>query len=260
MKLITLNLWGGVVYEPLLRLLKERSADTDIFCFQEVIFGKIAGFTEKKARTNLSAELETILADFNSYEYIAKEGSYFGGDDIPLPNGAQMGQAIFIRRNIKVLSEGGFRTYTEESSHAKNPAVTVTGNFQYVEIEYNGNPVIIGNTHGLWQKNSKKLDTPERIIQSEKILDFLNKKNGAKILVGDFNAKPDTTCMTMFEKEMTSLIRKYNVQSTRTSLYKKPEAILFSDYVFTSPEIKVENFEVIKDEVSDHAAVLIEFK
>lgn len=259
MKLITLNLWGGIVYEPLLKFVKNRSSDTDIFCFQEVIFGETAGFTGSKARTNLSAEIKSILTDFNSYKYLAKEGSYFGGDDIPLPNDAQMGQAIFVRKSFKVLSEGGLRTYTEESSHAKDPAVTVTGNFQYVEVEYNGSPLVIGNVHGLWQKNSKKLDTPERIIQSQKILDFLEKKSGAKILVGDFNAKPDTACMTMFEADMTSLIRKYNVQSTRTSFYKKPEAVLFSDYVFTSPEIKAEKFEVIKDEVSDHAAVLIEF-
>ena len=36
MKLITLNLWGGRVKQPLIDFLLEQEADTAIFCFQEV--------------------------------------------------------------------------------------------------------------------------------------------------------------------------------------------------------------------------------
>ena len=36
MKLITLNVWGGKVFEPLMDFFKKRAGDTDIFCLQEV--------------------------------------------------------------------------------------------------------------------------------------------------------------------------------------------------------------------------------
>ena len=35
MKIITLNLWGGKIYDKLIEFLKSKQ-DVDIFCFQEV--------------------------------------------------------------------------------------------------------------------------------------------------------------------------------------------------------------------------------
>jgi hypothetical protein len=36
MKLINLNTWAGKVKEPLNEFMKNKSAETDIFCFQEI--------------------------------------------------------------------------------------------------------------------------------------------------------------------------------------------------------------------------------
>lgn len=36
MKLETLNIWGGRIYEPLTKHVTEHGQDIDIFCFQEV--------------------------------------------------------------------------------------------------------------------------------------------------------------------------------------------------------------------------------
>jgi endonuclease/exonuclease/phosphatase family metal-dependent hydrolase len=56
---------------------------------------------------------------------------------------------------------------------------------------------------------------------------------------------------------MVNLVREHNVQSTRTSFYTKPDK--FADYVFVTPDISVRNFKVLPDEVSDHAALYVEF-
>lgn len=258
MKLISLNLWGGIVYEPLINFIKKFSIDTDIFCFQEIVFGNTPYFSaEEKVRLNLFTEIANILPEFKSYLYPAKKGSYFGGERTPLPDGGQVGQAIFIKDNIEVISNGGIRTYTEDSPHVRDPEVTVTGNFQYAEIQHNNTFLTIGNLHGLWQKDSNKLDTLGRLEQSKIIVGFFNGKKGVKILAGDFNTKPDIESMKIIENTMTSLIRKYDIQSTRTSFYTKP--IKYSDYVFVSPEVEVINFEVLNDEVSDHSPLLVEF-
>ncbi len=128
---------------------------------------------------------------------------------------------------------------------------------QYIEIEKDGVSIIIGNTHGLWQKNSMKLNTPERIEQSRRITEFFRQKEGRKILCGDFNMKPNIKSMQMIERELISLVRKYDIKSTRTSFYLRPEK--FSDYIFISPDIYVKDFKVLKDEVSDHSALLLDF-
>ncbi len=56
---------------------------------------------------------------------------------------------------------------------------------------------------------------------------------------------------------MENLVQSYNIKSARTSWYPKEEK--FADYIFTSSEIKVDRFEVMKEEVSDHCPLLLEF-
>lgn len=36
MKLVSLNVWAGRVFDPLMNFVSEHARDTDIFCFQEV--------------------------------------------------------------------------------------------------------------------------------------------------------------------------------------------------------------------------------
>jgi endonuclease/exonuclease/phosphatase family metal-dependent hydrolase len=78
-----------------------------------------------------------------------------------------------------------------------------------------------------------------------------------KILCGDFNLKPDTQSLKIIADGMHNLIDAYKVSSTRTSYYPKEEK--FADYVFTSPDITVKHFSVLKDEISDHAPLLVDF-
>ena len=111
--------------------------------------------------------------------------------------------------------------------------------------------------HGLWQKNTSKKDTPERLLQSNLIKDFLNKKDGKKILCGDFNLSIAGDSLKILEKGMINLIKKYDVKCTRSSFYPKDDK--FADYVLVSKDIEIKEFNVLKNEVSDHLPVLLEF-
>jgi endonuclease/exonuclease/phosphatase family metal-dependent hydrolase len=57
---------------------------------------------------------------------------------------------------------------------------------------------------------------------------------------------------------LINLIKKYNITSTRTSIYTKPDK--YADYVLVSPNIEVIDFKVLPDEVSDHAPLYLEIK
>ncbi len=77
MKLITLNLWGGIVYEPQMEFIKKHSVDTDIFCFQEMVFGENPKFTpDLKARENLFNEIKQRLPDFTAFQYISPSDKF----------------------------------------------------------------------------------------------------------------------------------------------------------------------------------------
>lgn len=255
MRLITLNAWGGKLYKPLINFLEKYSGNTDIFCFQDMLFGNRPEFSQVKGgRINLFEETRKILKDFSPFTYRDPDESYFHGELLPLDVGC--GQAIFVKNNLTILENGGFRSHPEISYH--NGGDMVSGRCQWVKLKKNGEEMIILNLHGLWQRNSMKKDTPERMEQSKKIKEFFNNHNGKKILCGDFNIVNDGDAMKLLEEDMVNLIKKYDIKSTRSSHYPKEEK--YADYVLVSSNIEIQNFQVLPEEVSDHLALMVEFK
>jgi endonuclease/exonuclease/phosphatase family metal-dependent hydrolase len=122
-------------------------------------------------------------------------------------------------------------------------------------------PVWLCNVHGLPAPGSK-LDSPERLRQSKKIIDYLADKPGAKIVMGDFNLMPQTESVRMFESTgYSNLIKDFSIRSTRNHYAwdRFPDSKqLFADYTFVSPEVRVKNFSVLNDNVSDHLAMQLE--
>jgi endonuclease/exonuclease/phosphatase family metal-dependent hydrolase len=102
-----------------------------------------------------------------------------------------------------------------------------------------------------------KGDSAERIEQSLKIRNFLDSGSDHKILCGDFNLKPDTKSLEILAKGMNDHIKMSSVQSTRTSFY--PGLERFADYIYNSKNVDVQNFQVLPEEISDHAALQIDF-
>jgi exonuclease III len=252
MKLITLNLWGGIVYEPLIEFIKKHSSDTDIFCFQEMLFGDKPEFTTlDKGRVNLFSEISSVLIDFNPYKNISNS-DHFQKEKVAFKGG----QAIFVRKNINVKDNGGFVCY-DKVPEKTTEGGKLTGNLQWIAIELEKGELTITNLHGLWQKGTSKVDTPDRFVQSEKIKNFMDNRDGKKILCGDFNLIPTGQSIEMLEVGMKNLVKEYNVQSTRSDFYDGVQK--FADYILTSPEIEVKSFGVLQDQVSDHLPLSLEF-
>lgn len=241
MKLITLNIWGGHVRQALLDFIKAHQ-DIDIFCFQEVYHNakdKVS-LEDRKVSLAIFSELQTLLPEHDAFFRPAVRGIY--------------GLGTFTRKNIKVLNEGDISIHINEHYCGNGP--THSRNMQWLECRVDQQIYSILNVHGLWN-GMGKTDTPERIAQSQRIRNFMDTINHPKILCGDLNLRPDTESLKLIEQDLQNHVRLNHVSSTRTSLYPKAEK--FADYILTSPEIKVLKFEVLKDEVSDHAPLMIEF-
>ena len=255
MKLISLNIWDARVFDPIMNFF-EANQDIDIFCLQEVFNGDQEGFFRKDRRINGFSEISKRLSNHQGF-YINTENL----DDIPSQGfSIPYGVAIFVKKTIKILShhhnvvfDGGGGDFSNENPKTHKRVI------QTVCISVNNKPLAISNVHGLWNGQGKT-DTPQRIKQSKNIKAHIQAFNHPVILAGDFNLLPDTESLAIVSEGMRNLIKEYNITSTRTKLYSKHEKpVLFADYIFTSPDIIINDFKVMPDVVSDHSPLLCSF-
>ena len=253
MQIISLTTWGGRAgKEKLLEFFKTYADTTDIFCLQEIwsapyehLEGRLAGgvpLINEKIMGHALRDISAILPNHQAFFHPHVGDNY--------------GLLTLIRKEYRVINEGDTFVYKERGFISDEDVGNHARNIQYVTIETVSGPITIINFHGLWNGKGKT-DTGDRIRQSKNILEFTKKLDGDYILCGDFNLLPDTESIRLFEDAgLRNLIREYNVVSTRTSFYTKPEK--HADYAFISEGITVKDFKILPHEVSDHAPLLIE--
>jgi len=240
--LISLNLWGGYVFDPLLKFVSTYN-DIDIFCFQELYKDAPRKFStdDKKVSLELFSILEEKLPNHTGLFTPVVENWY--------------GIGVFIKNEIKILDSGSTSIHENPGYSGWGP--THSRKMQWAKLCLkNDNELMILNVHGLWNGEGKT-DTPERINQSRKIKEFMNSMKIPMIVCGDFNLLPTTESIKIVSTDMADLISKYKIKSTRTSLYEKTER--FADYMFTSKNVSIKDFRVLPEEVSDHSALLLKF-
>lgn len=249
MKLICLNTWGGKVLNPLKNFISNKKDDIDIFCFQEIFKGGNAKNPEEFTNvneTNLSLyeDIEKILVNYNGYFCPVHENYY--------------GLAVFTKKELEILENKDILIYENKNFPDKeNSLADHTRKIQYLKIK-NGDDILnVINVHGHWVSGNK-LDNPNRIKQSEIILSLIQSLSEPTVLCGDFNIRPDTESIKMIDRKMRNLINEYNITSTRTPLHKKADK--HADYIFLSFNVKLEDFKVLEDVVSDHLALSLEIK
>ncbi len=258
MKLISLNIWGGKAFGPLMDFIKQSAADTDIFCFQEV-FRSTSEIRESHGTVmNILDDLSETLPDFLRYfSPIQDLFDLTGRVDFD----ASLGQATFIRNSITVLSQGEFFVYRKRNG--AESLETIPANVNFTRLERNKKIFTICNFQGLWYPG-EKLDTPERLEQSRRIKNFLDREQNPKILCGDFNLMPDTESMKLLEGSgLINLIETFKIPRTRSrlsSFFGTPDAQKFADYVLVSPDVNVLDFKVPDVLVSDHLPMILEFR
>jgi endonuclease/exonuclease/phosphatase family metal-dependent hydrolase len=254
MKIISLNTWGGRAGTQGLLSFFERNEDADVFCLQEIwsapyehLEGVKAGGLEISHEDIMvygKQEISKLLSS-HAYYFAPQHQENYGlmtliKEEYPV---AEFGE-VFVHKHK------GFVPIGDVGRHARN--------VQFVETVHNGKKLNILNFHGLWNGEGKR-DSEDRILQSENIAGFLKTLSGDIVFCGDFNLLPDTQSIKIIEDAgMRNLVKEYEVTSTRSSFYSKPEK--FADYVFVSSGIEVAGFAVMQDQVSDHLPLCLEIR
>ena len=232
--------------------------DVDFYSFQEVFDTKEDVKQSHETRADIWEELSQIFLGYHRFYYPVMSGRDDSGE---VPYSLTTGSGMFIKGEYKVDSEGDYFTYRRRFAPIQIEVKDEPVNLQYASIVTNGQTIHIYNFHGIWFPGDK-LDTPERIEQSEKIIGFMKKAEGPKILCGDFNLMPETKSIALLASEYRNLIKKFNIGTTRSSLntYRGTEfEQKFADYVFVSNDVKVKSFSVPEVEISDHLPLILEF-
>lgn len=266
MNITYLNTWVGKQSSEYTNFLKEKLKTEDIFCFQE-----IASFPEEKFSNHglMLHQWEltrAILEDFVGFHAVRQRDWYdfYAYEGVEKP--VDYGSVIFVRKNIPILEYrekfilGHQNSAKEEKLESTLPVV-----IQAIKIQHANKDLWVINFHGYYAgKGIGKGDTEERITQSEELSSFIKSLSGEVILGGDFNLNPDTKSIQIIESTgLENLISKYEVQTTRTSLYPKEkfEKWQHADYVFVSKDIEVLDFKVdTNSRVSDHTPMFLKIK
>ena len=250
MKVISLNTWGAKAgIDGLLGFCERYRDSVDAFCFQEVWNGgeefrgkKAARFTLEQFDSGMLEKMAEVLPDHQLYYR-----PHFAGI---------FGLAAFVRVP-SVSEEGRVDIYKEDGYSSEENIAEHNRIMQFVTL---GTPACtIAHLHGLWS-SSGKIDTEDRLAQSEKVLSFLSALDHPYVLLGDFNLRPETESLKKLEAAgMRNLVAEHGIKTTRTSLYDNREREPHADYAFVSAGIEVKDFQVLPDEVSDHAPLYLEF-
>ncbi|OGH47576.1 MAG: hypothetical protein A3A51_03275 [Candidatus Levybacteria bacterium RIFCSPLOWO2_01_FULL_39_10] len=258
MRLITLNIWGGTIFEDLVSFLNKKRSTTDVFCFQEVFDSDRNVLTPNGRRSNMLDNLKNILVDFD----FLYSPLYHGRDFDKIVNyPLAAGNAIFWKKELKPKEKGQIFTHNSEDDVRPFPNSTkpdVPRNFQYLAFD----KFIVLNIHGYWNP-APKTDTPKRLEQSQKIINFIESQNLPALVCGDFNLAISTKSVEILESSgLRNLVRESKAKTTRTKYYnvKWRKKDKFADYIFASSEINVFDFKVLPDAVSDHSALFVEFE
>lgn len=269
-RVVSINIWGGRVYDTLMEYLPQVNAD--VYCLQEVYnapvplpewltFEVIFREPEAPVRPNLFQEIANILPEHRGFYYPAARG--FLHDGAPVETPVEYGIATFVRKSIPIIGEHMGFVYSQFRHYGwGDPPLSRNAHAIRILDYETESPVVIAHMHGLWQKSGKE-DSGIRDHQSILFAHTIENVMGVGdciIACGDWNLLPESSTFGFLRDHLglRDLVTGRGFTDTRTSYYKKNPR--YADYMCVSSGVKVKHFDVVADpEVSDHRPLLLEF-
>lgn len=232
-RIIVLNTWQGKLESELAGFITQNSEATDIFCFQEV----------RRAQIPLYRRL---LPGF--------QGIYAGKKYSP---GIEFGLLTLVKESSAHIASKGKAMDRQKKLGIATRVDLINGHGNLTVCNVHGHP-----------RPGNKLDTPERIRQTERIISLLADTGTPRVIGGDFNLLPDTESIRRLEAAgYSNLIFDFGISSTRNRLAWEryagnPDFVqqFFADFVFVSENVRVKTFEVPYCEISDHLPLILEIE
>ena len=263
MRIVSVNAWGGALFDDLAKWLVDCQAD--VVCLQEVTRTPgAAGWTRfddgervLPQRANLFADVREVLPDHQALFVASDSGPVHTGDGHRRRQ--DFGLGIFIAERLPVvgvISEFVHGTFVEHDEWATEDRPRCAQAVRVVDRS-NNRVVSIVHAHGLRDPRGKH-DTPARRAQAQRLAELVTRcRDTADLTVvcGDLNLLPDSETFTVLAE--LGLVDLVGQSDTRTSRY--PKTVRHASYLLISDPNAVVRFEVLAEpEVSDHRPLLLD--
>jgi endonuclease/exonuclease/phosphatase family metal-dependent hydrolase len=244
LKLVQLNIWQGKLLRQVIEFLQ--SVDADIVCLQEVFSTQphIGVLDTHDSLEQIQAKLGYPHAFYSpAFSFsVSNQKVEFGNailSKLPLDNQ----RTIFTNQD-----------YHEVHSWSDHPPNTRNG--QIVDITLNNKQITVVNHHGYHETNP--VGSALTVAAMQQLVQIV--RNTAKPLVfsGDLNVTSKSPTMRLFDGWLRDLTAEYNVSDTLTR-YGKVRGVP-CDHILVSNDVDVQKFEVSEALISDHKALILEFK
>ncbi|MEV0388021.1 endonuclease/exonuclease/phosphatase family protein [Nonomuraea sp. NPDC050643] len=268
MRIISLNAWGGAMFDELAPWLD--TCDAGILCLQEVTrTPSVHGWTRfddaersLPQRANLLADVRSRLPHHQGLFVASDSGPVQARDHGHRSHQQDFGVATFVAETLPIVGmrsafvHGGYAEHRDEWPSDGRPRAALAVRVLDPEAR---RFVTVVNLHGLRDARGKA-DTPARRAQAERLAELIAglRENGdLTVVCGDFNLLPGSeTFEVLAGLGLTDLVREAD---TRTARYPKP--VRHASYLLVSEPAAVKRFEIMTaPEVSDHRALVLELR
>jgi len=129
-------------------------------------------------------------------------------------------------------------------------------NLLHTTFDSNGEALHVLTHHGHYTPGSKDGDE-ETMRQCGIIADYVAKLDGKVVLTGDFNLEPHSPSLEKINAALHNATIDYGLKTTYSKFGRLG---MTCDYIFTNDAVKVLNFAMSDELLSDHAALVMEFE
>lgn len=257
LSILQLNINADNYWNELISYLSTHNFD--ILQFQEIA-GKNASSGNINSKRDCYKDLQQLLGDTYNGE-LAISQTYSSGPS------AYVGNATFYKKDFKLLEKYILPMYTRTSPFpSDSKSYEEAGrNALHLKLEINNKPLSFLNVHFAWAKRPQ--EEIHQTKQGEILLGYLKKMTPPFVLTGDFNLDPHQPIINEINKLARNLITENNITNTlnphthevgKMILAKKLEIAV--DYIFTSPDITVNKFALLQENLSDHLGLTVEIE
>ncbi len=262
MKLLSFNTAFKINNSQLIANLVDET-NAEVVCLQELArHFEDSVYEQYKSKSVVDSKLkDKYIDDFYSPQFCSRKFLTEDGVTLRKEFGGLVEQGLQIYSKYPIISAESifyFKNYAYAISAESNRGKSHGRCLQRSTLNIEGKEVQIINIHGVW--TSDKLDSQEKYHQTEVILNIIENSNLPTILVGDFNLLPETESIKLLNSKLRNLCTEYKVESTRPNFDDGTDiGNVIVDYIFVTPEIKVNSFKVIETNISDHYPLEVDF-
>ncbi len=248
MKLFQLNIYGGFNLDKILDFVHKEKPD--VVHFQEVT-GGVWGH---------HPDVYSVLKAEKDYRISFAPAAIIEGDAKSYLGNATLYKKEYTAESVEIFFMNQMISYKEKpvgqfESYPRNGID--------VSIKVAGTSVHFVNVHMVWGITPH--DEPYKIVQHQKLIQYIQKTPSPWLLTGDFNITPDSNLVKSLNSLGKNLSESLDYPNTLNPNIHKAKHLfpkgLPVDYVYASTNVKIKHIRLVDElDLSDHYGYMVEFE